>query len=126
MPRRWGISILYVLILIGIIWLADTGSLNVRALARQIPYFDKLGHFILIGLLAFFVNISWHCARFRLRQLSPMKGGTIVFILVTLEECSQYFIPSRTFDWTDLAADVLGIVVFGQLALFLCRKRTAG
>jgi len=39
-------------------------------------------------------------------------GSLIILIFATLEECSQYYIPSRTFDLWDLGADFVGVVLF--------------
>jgi VanZ family protein len=39
-------------------------------------------------------------------------GAIIVLIFATIEECSQYYIPSRTFDLGDLLADFVGVVLF--------------
>ena len=37
-------------------------------------------------------------------------GSILVFTFATLEEFSQYFIPSRTFDFGDLLANFIGVV----------------
>lgn len=47
-------------------------------------------------------------------------------ILVTIEEISQLFIRGRTFDWTDLIADFLGIFIMGELAKLIFLKFFAG
>jgi len=39
-------------------------------------------------------------------------GSIIVLFFATLEECSQYYIPSRTFDLWDLGADFVGVILF--------------
>jgi len=90
-----------------------------------LPFGDKLGHFILIGLLALIVNLTWRCAQFKCFQWHLLKGSTLVFVIVFLEELSQIFIASRTFDLGDLMFDCLGIWVAGYLARFLTRKPMA-
>ena len=43
---------------------------------------------------------------------APYMGSIVVLAFATLEECSQYYIPSRTFDLWDLGADFVGVVLF--------------
>lgn len=82
-----------------------------------------MGHFLLMGLLAFTVNLSLKGEKFTLSRFSVLKGSFIVFIIVTLEEYSQIFFTERTFDLGDLMSDYLGIFLFGQGANYLlCRK----
>jgi VanZ family protein len=85
----------------------------------MIPYGDKGGHLILMGLLSLTVNLSFKCTQWTVGQHTFLKGSVIIAILVTLEEISQLFISSRSFDWGDLLFDYLGILAFGQLAWYL-------
>ena len=81
------------------------------------PGMDKLGHMVLMGTLAYLVNRSVRTARPEwagARWLS--KATVVVLVLVTLEEFSQMWLPHRTFEWWDLAADYVGILVFGGLS----------
>jgi len=41
----------------------------------------------------------------------PYIGSTFVLTFAALEELSQYYIPSRTFDVWDLGADFIGVVL---------------
>jgi len=43
-------------------------------------------------------------------KLHIQLGSIIVLTFATLEEFSQYYIPSRTFDLWDLGADFVGVV----------------
>ena len=111
------------LILIGlIITLANQGLLSVQWL-RQLPYGDKLGHFILIGGLSFLVNLSFKCPYWRWRGVLILKACVYVALLISLEEFSQYFIPQRSFDLGDLAANYAGILCFGYAAYFLQKHK---
>jgi VanZ family protein len=56
-------------------------------------------------------------------KFALLKGSVIVATIMTLEEFSQYFIKTRTFDLGDLSCDYVGIFVFGYLALWACRKK---
>jgi VanZ family protein len=71
--------------------------------------FDKVGHLFAYGLLSFLaVSFFGHERRWR------VVGALLV--AATLEELSQRFFPTRTFDPGDLAMNVLGITVFGAIA----------
>ena len=118
------ITILYILLILIIIILANQGDYIyiLKNFIAEIPYGDKLGHFLLMGMLAFLVNLTFKGAEVKLLKLSVLKGSLIVFILVTLEELSQIFIVTRSFDLGDLASDYLGIFVFGRLAWLISQK----
>lgn len=110
----------YILLIIIVIILANYGQLGATAvLLKQIPYGDKWGHFFLIGLLAVLVNHSWKWAQWHWRGWGLLKGSFWVTLFVTLEEFSQYFIQSRTFDLGDLIFDYLGIAVLSSLGFYL-------
>ena len=115
------ITIGYIIFILIIIVIADQGDYLVilTDLVDKIPYGDKSGHLILMGLLSLTVNLSFRCSQWRVGQRTFLKGSVIVAILVTLEEISQLFVSNRTFDEGDLLSDYLGIWVFGQLAWYL-------
>ncbi|WP_461534920.1 VanZ family protein [Spongorhabdus nitratireducens] len=120
----------FLLFLAWVIYLADTGGkLYIMDLVRSIPYGDKLGHFALFGLLTLGANLSMGCRRWTVPgkiwfgRLRLYRGATIVTIAVVLEECSQYFLPRRTFDLGDLAADMAGILLFCLITKWFVRLR---
>ena len=90
---------------------------------REMPYGDKLGHLILMGLFSFLLNMALGCRTWRVRQFELLRGSLIVALVVTLEEFSQLFFRTRTFDAVDLVFDYLGIFSFGLLAYFLTKRR---
>jgi VanZ family protein len=122
MNYRW-LAIGYISFIFLVIIAADTGQLNffIRWI-HSIPYGDKLGHFILVGMLALVINLSWNAARFRWGWGSILKGSLMVFILITLEELSQLFISYRHFDFGDLASNYLGILLLGHLAIYFAPR----
>jgi VanZ family protein len=62
--------------------------------------------------MAFFLNVALSA-----RRAGPvLLGSLLVLVIFTAEEISQLFIRGRHFDWSDLAADVLGIAVADWLA----------
>lgn len=105
--------------------LADLGRGRwLFGMAESIPGGDKLGHFVLFGLLAFLVNLVLQVAVVRWGRLTILKGSALVMVIVMAEELSQLFFVSRSFELLDLAADLAGIYVFGQFAgLYLKRER---
>jgi glycopeptide antibiotics resistance protein len=111
--KRW-LPVAAWLALVGtIIGLADAGGARwLFDWVERTPGADKLGHFVLIGAMAFLLNIA-----LRARQAGPvLLGSLLVFAIFTAEEFSQLFIPHRHFDWGDLAANVLGIALADRLA----------
>ena len=109
-----------------LVWLivsADAGRSNpLFELAHSIPYGDKLGHMILFGTLTLFANVGSHFRRVSLGKVRPYLGAVVVAIVVIIEECSQQYFPSRTFDGYDLLADGLGIMLFSLLSLYLEKR----
>ncbi len=96
-----------------IIYLANTGQNSIFfELVAAIPYGDKVGHFCLFGLLTLGANFALKLKEFELKFIQLYAGSTLVFLFVLVEELSQYFIPSRTLDASDLLADIAGILVF--------------
>ena len=117
------ITAIYILILAGIIFLADfRGTQYLLNFVGNIPYGDKIGHFGLMGIFSLLINLVLQAKTVQVWKLRYLLGSLIVIAIVTLEEFSQIFIRGRTFDWSDLIFDFLGIVVFGELARLICRK----
>ena len=107
-----------------IIFLADTADYNFAfRVVGHIPYGDKICHALLYGMMAFLLNYGLGFRRVGFlthqggQECPPYRwyiplGSIIVLTFATLEECSQYYIPSRTFDLWDLGADFVGVVLF--------------
>jgi VanZ family protein len=117
------IAVAYILILVTVIFLADHKSYHhIFDVIRSIPFSDKIGHFALIGMLGLVVNILFSGKTVRLYRWQILVGSLVVALLVTLEEISQLFISYRTFDFGDLTADYLGILLFSYLTKYLRQK----
>lgn len=96
--------------LLWVIYLANTGQWHpLFKLAQSIPYGDKVGHFLLFGLLTLLANFAFQCKSFSFKNFQIYKGTTLVLIFVTMEELSQHFVASRTLDIFDYGADLIGI-----------------
>jgi len=124
---KWLLPLSFFLFISYIIFLADTADYNFAfRVIGHVPYGDKIAHALLYGIMALLLNDALNFRRGRLLSqhfkplfaifgvmaITPYIGSTIVLIFATLEECSQYYIPSRTFDLWDLGADFVGVVLF--------------
>src|SRR5262245_50474998 len=93
------LTICYVLILAGIILVADRKSTAyLLDFIRWVPYGDKVGHFVLMGILSYWVNVLLQLRTIGFGKVRYLLGSIIVLGLVTIEEFSQLFFPGRTFD----------------------------
>jgi VanZ family protein len=116
--------VVYIFILAVIIFLADRkGTRYMLNFVGNIPYGDKLGHFLLMGGFSFLLNLVLNARTFSLWKCRYLLGSSIVLIVVTLEEFSQMFVSGRTFDWSDLVFDYLGIFLLGELARFVLKRK---
>ena len=119
------LTTVYVLLLVVIIYMADHREYEpLFNHIKVIPFHDKLGHFFLMGMLSFVVNLSFSNQKIKLWGLSILRNSLVVASLVTLEEISQLFIAFRSFDLGDLFFDYVGIILFGQLAFYLKNRKS--
>ncbi len=116
------IAVIYIFVLAGIIFLADSRGTSYFSFLRLLPFGDKIGHFCLMGTFSFVVNMALNARSLRVWKLNYLLGSLIVLIVVTLEEFSQLFVRGRTFDLMDLLADAAGIVIFGEFAHLIVKK----
>jgi VanZ family protein len=110
---------------VAVIVLADSGNLPrpIRAL-YDFPNGDKLGHFILFGILTFFTTRAFLSAfPSKSRSLVALSIGLVLALLIGLEEFSQKFFSTRTFDLIDLLASYAGIITFTFLAVYWRKPR---
>jgi polysaccharide biosynthesis protein VpsQ len=119
------ISVLFFIFIVTIIVLADNGSLphSIRAI-YDFPNGDKLGHFILYGLLNFFFTRAFLSSLpSKPRNWVALSVGLALAFFISLEEWSQQFFSDRTSDVVDLLASYAGVVTFGFLAVFWRKPR---
>ncbi|MRG95341.1 VanZ family protein [Polyangium spumosum] len=111
--RAWRLALAGYVVLLGII----SGLAYARGLPLSIlttPYLDKVLHFVLLGGASFLARRATNDAR--VTRLRLPTGPVVVGLAATIEECTQALVSSRTFDLGDLAANLLGVIVFGWLA----------
>ena len=111
------IALLFLLFIIFIIVGADNDSLAsyLRGI-YDFPGGDKLGHFILYGILAFLLARAFP-RPLPLGRLSIPIVIIVLMVLATLEEYSQKFFSTRTYDLIDLTFTCLGIITGTWLAM---------
>ena len=84
---------------------------------------DMIGHFVLIGLIAFFLDGVW-----QFRPLIPGKmlylrlAPVVILAVAGLEEIAQRFSPRRTSSWEDFLGDVGGVLFFSWCAKYVAHR----
>jgi VanZ family protein len=117
-PRlRWGIWPQLALVLV-ITQLAYLGILP-RGWDLGLPHADKLLHFLLFGLLGFWLHL-WLRGR---RVFGFPLAGVLVLGGAALEEAAQALSPSRSSDVVDLLCDAAGVVLLVWCADRILRGR---
>jgi polysaccharide biosynthesis protein VpsQ len=105
------IAVCFFLFILWIIYLANTGGKSIFfELVGSVPYGDKLGHIGLFGCLTLLAILGSKFRTFSCGKIDIYYGAVVVIIFVLVEEISQAYLPSRTFEFVDLIADSIGII----------------
>ncbi|MDP4625452.1 MAG: VanZ family protein [Akkermansiaceae bacterium] len=116
----------FILFIISAVIIANRGEGgNWWSFIHDIPYGDKVGHVGLMGTLCFLCNLAFPCRSIKLPSGLVTPATLTVFTLVSLEELSQAFIPSRSCDLFDWLADIAGIILGQTAALLILRRQKA-
>jgi polysaccharide biosynthesis protein VpsQ len=117
---------LFVLFILLVIFLADPGRLPQPLHAvYDFPNGDKLGHFVLFGLLDFFLTLTFiRSLPEETAKLITLSIGLILALVIGLEEFSQKLFAARTFDLIDLLAGYLGLIAGAFVALKLKTRQS--
>ena len=86
-------------------------------LGRKIPGGDKIGHFLVYGIMALLLNYSLRFARVSILKMAVYTGSIVVLGFAIIEEFTQLAFESRTFDYADMVSDIAGIAMFSLLSL---------
>ncbi|MEO8354420.1 MAG: VanZ family protein [Chloroflexota bacterium] len=118
LTMKW-LAILFTMFILLIIVAADAGVLSrYLGFLHHFPFGDKVGHFILYGILALLINLTFYRAfPDQSRKLLAVKCGLILILLIGLEEFSQQYFASRSFDLVDLSFSYMGVVCFSWVAV---------
>jgi VanZ family protein len=120
---KW-FTVLFILLLVAIVFAADRGVIpGFVAGLYDFPNGDKVGHFVLMGLLSLLVNLVVLSGPGRRTLRRVITASLVVSGVVAVEEFSQQFFPGRNSSWADLASSLAGILVFSGLAWFLIERK---
>ena len=92
----------------------------------HLPGGDKTGHVLIMGALAALCVLAFAGRRLRGRTLRATTILAIVGLAVTVDEFVQAAVPSRTFDWADLGASLVGVLIIGGGAALSMRRPSVG
>lgn len=125
--RAWLVACLaFVLFIVTIILLKDTGrGEGFFALFAGIPYYDKVGHFLLMGVLSFLAVVALAPRLPWMPRAASLAVVGFVLLVVTIEECSQGLVASRNLSLLDLLFSFGGILLFGAWGHRLAHRRGA-
>lgn len=111
------VAAIFFVFILWVVYLANTGSSSIFfEFVRSFPNGDKLGHLGLFGFLTLTAVVGLKFRSFSWGRLNIYYGAALVILFVVIEEGSQYFIPFRTFEFADLAADAVGILLATGIA----------
>lgn len=88
------------------------------------PAADKIGHFMIYGLLAVCLDAAMRWRSIKLPQGWQLPwAGLLVLAFSFMEEASQLFTTTRSPDVLDLLANLLGVGVFCLLGRWVVKRR---
>ena len=119
--------VVWAAIVAAIVWCADHQELKqLLDAVKAVPGGDKVGHFVLVGGLAFLLNWTLRCREIWCAGRLWLLGSVLVFAIFTVDEVTQLWRPARTFDLLDLGANYAGIWFFGWLSRRVVKREEAG
>jgi VanZ family protein len=130
--RMWQWTVLYgTFIVASVLWVDTTAPRPGDILYWPfhwfygIPELDKVGHFVLFGILALLINLTAFEARPRRSIIgTALLCSLSLAALISLEELSQIWLPRRDPSITSLTSSLLGVAVFTWLAMWIWRRRS--
>ena len=113
----------FILFLLAVVVIANRGEGNHWwPFLSRIPYGDKAGHVGLFGALSLLCNLAFPNRRPNRLPAFITKTTLVLLIIISLEELSQAFLPTRSLDLFDWLADLLGLALGQTLALAIIGK----
>ncbi len=94
-------------------------GMSIKNIMGNMPLGDKGMHFCILGTLTFLLNGSLKQKRLNINGFQVLVGSWLITFGITLEECSQAFIPSRNFELLDMVCNYAGIYAGSWAGLFL-------
>ncbi|MCA9240191.1 MAG: hypothetical protein KDA37_08330 [Planctomycetales bacterium] len=103
----------YLLFCLGIVLSADLGHYGPLLALHAAPLGDKAIHVAFAGGLALFTNLAL-VGVFKRRPLrAALLGSLAVMVLCAAEETTNLLTPYRGFEFADMAANCLGVLLIG-------------
>lgn len=123
--QDYGVRTCALICIVALIGAAVLSSLGYRDLlfswVQHVPGGDKTGHVFFMGAVAFF-TVWLSVPRLPWRHIRSVVGVLLgLLVLIGLEEWSQVYLPTRTFDLGDLYCGWIGVLLFGSLAGWITR-----
>jgi len=87
-----------------------------------IPWYDLIGHFVLMGILAYLLHRATGRKSFQLLGINLPIGPSTIAVFAIIEELLQSLSSARNFSLLDLFFSLAGIVVFYLLDKLLESK----
>lgn len=109
-----------------VIALADTQRLGFLYVVYKFPHGDKVGHFVVFGLLSLLVNLAVLESRPKTAKRPLLLWTNVVLaVVIGAEELSQIWVPWRTSSIWDLLASYVGVAFFAWVAVVINRRKNA-
>ncbi|OFX52369.1 MAG: hypothetical protein A2046_04810 [Bacteroidetes bacterium GWA2_30_7] len=97
--------------------LLDNGyKVSMLNFLKDIPHYDKIGHFMVYGFWTFLLNYSLNFRKMNFGIFKIFTGSFIAIFILSLEEYSQSYFIYRDCSYYDLLANYLGILIFGLIS----------
>ena len=124
MRRIWTIGFTgFALFIVTIIVLKNSGSGDwFFGLFEWIPRHDKIGHFVLMGLLGFLAVAAMSPALPWRPWVSSVVVVALLLVIIAVEEWSQQLVSERTFSVLDYLCSAAGALSLGFLAHVMVRR----
>lgn len=91
-------------------WLAYTGrGKPMFDFLRTLPGGDKLGHIVLMFLASVAMSAVFCFKGFKIGCWRIYIGALLVLVVISIDEYCQQFSFWRSFDWLDIACNVVGV-----------------
>jgi VanZ family protein len=104
-----GLAVVTLLMIVAIV-LADLGLLPVSWL-RIVPDYDRLGHIVIYGIFYSVLSGFLDHRKITISVFRISLAGLITGSVILMEEFSQLFINTRTFDLVDIYCGFLGLLI---------------
>ncbi len=83
---------------------------------QHVPHHDKLGHFLLMGILAYLAIASISpLLKSRNINYPQLIVGSVVSLVIIIEETSQACFPTRSCSYLDAAAGITGVIIAAMI-----------